>query len=484
LERQCDDSQVAVLKPDSDSRRWLALGVLLTGAFLPILDFSIVNLALPSIRESLGATSSEVQFVISAYSCTYAVMLITGGRLGDLYGRKRMFVMGVAGFTASSVLCGFAGSPIVLIFGRILQALMATAMGPQVLSSIRVLFKRREQALAIGLYGATFGFANVCGQILGGFLVSVRPFGFTWQSIFFVNVPIGIAAFAGGILYLKENRLVNAKKLDLLGVILLSVALVCLVYPLIQGREAGWPAWTFEMLCFCPVALGVFLRYEARLSARGQDPLVELSLFRNRRFVLGLIIGLVFYMLSAFYLTFSVYMQGGLHKSPRHSGLAMLPFALSFFVGSTVSSRVSQYLKAFSLPVGFALQILGFGAVATSIRYQVHGWEEGLAFAGVGYGIVMPGVLKTVIAWIDERYAGVATGIVMTTLQIGATLGVALVGGVFYSTLSTKTDIQSYAHAFSDALFWNVALLALGCALSLLLPLETMGDSQAQGRYR
>ena len=160
----------------------------------------------------------------------------------------------------------------------------------------------------------------------------------------------------------------------------------------------------------------------------------------------------------------------------------MLPFALSFFVGSMVSSRVSRHLKTFSLPAGFALQIAGFGAVATSIRYQVHGWEVGLGFAGVGYGIVMPGVLKTVISWIDERYAGVATGIVMTTLQIGATLGVAVVGGVFYSTLSTNTDIQSYANAFSHALLWNVALLALGCGLSLLLPLETNVDAQARGR--
>jgi EmrB/QacA subfamily drug resistance transporter len=473
LETQCEDSQAVIVKPDSDPRRWLALGVLLTGAFLPILDFTIVNLALPSIRESLRATSSEVQFVISAYSSTYAVMLITGGRLGDLYGRKRMFVMGVAGFTAASILCGFAGSPIVLILGRILQALMATLMAPQVLASIRVLFPGREQARALGLYGATFGMANICGQVLGGFLVSVRPFGYAWQSIFFVNVPIGLAAFAGGVLYLEENRPNRAKKLDLRGVVLLSLTLACLVYPLIEGRQAGWPMWMFGMLVVCVVAFGAFLRYENGLSANGLDPLVELSLFRHRRFALGVIMGLVFYMLSAFYLTFSIYLQGGLHKSPLQAGLSMLPFALSFFLGSAASSRIARTLKNFSLPAGFTLQVIGFGIVAASIRYQVRGWVEGLACAGIGYGIVMPGVIKAVIGGIDERYAGLASGIVMTTLQIGAALGVAIVGGVFYTTLSANTDIRGYANAFSDAMVWNVVLLAVGCALSLLLPLET-----------
>ncbi len=224
---------------DRNPRRWLALAVLLTGAFLPILDFTIVNLALPSIRQGLGATSSEVEFVISAYSATYAVMLITGGRLGDLFGRKKMFVMGVAGFTTASLLCGFADSPAALIFGRVLQALMASVMAPQVLASIRMLFPDGEQTRALALYGATFGLANICGWLLGGFLVSLHPFGFTWQAIFFVNIPIGAAAFVGGILFLTESRSAHARKLDIPGVMLLSLTLGCLVYPLIEGREAG-----------------------------------------------------------------------------------------------------------------------------------------------------------------------------------------------------------------------------------------------------
>src|ERR1700677_1381242 len=196
-----------ISKAEGDPRRWFALPVLLTGAFLPILDFNVVNLALPAIRQDLGATSSDVQFVISAYAATYAVFLITGGRLG----RKQMFMLGVAGFTLASVLCGFAWSPTVLIAGRILQGLTATVMAPQVLASIRVLFPPAEQGRALALYGATFGLGNICGQVLGGALVSLHPLGFTWQAIFLINVPIGLVAFAGGLAFLRDSRAGHAQ---------------------------------------------------------------------------------------------------------------------------------------------------------------------------------------------------------------------------------------------------------------------------------
>lgn len=220
-----------------DPRRWLALPVLLTGAFLPILDFNVVNLALPAIRHDLNATPAEIEFVISAYAATYAVFLITGGRLGDLYGRKRLFVTGVAGFTLASLLCGLAPSASTLIAGRILQGLTATLMAPQVLASIRVLFPPAEQARALALYGATFGFANVTGQLLGGALVSLRPFGLGWQAIFLINLPIGLVALAGGLAFLRDSRAGQTTRLDFGGVLLLSISLALLIVPLVQGRD-------------------------------------------------------------------------------------------------------------------------------------------------------------------------------------------------------------------------------------------------------
>jgi EmrB/QacA subfamily drug resistance transporter len=452
--------------------RWLALAVLLTGAFLPILDFTIVNLALQSIRESLRANSAQVQFVISAYAATYAVMLITGGRIGDLFGRKRIFLIGVAGFSIASLLCGFVISPLGLILGRILQALTATFMAPQVLALIRILFIGPEQTRALAFYGATFGLANICGQLLGGFLVFAHPFGFTWQSIFFVNIPIGAVAFVGALLYVQESRSVHAKRLDVMGVILLSVTLICLVYPLIEGRELGWPGWMLGMVPISTIALLGFIRFERHLSARGADPLVELALFRSRRFTLGILIGLVFYMLSAFYLTFSLYLQAGRGNSPLDAGVATLPFAVCFFVGSMTSTEAARRLKAYALPSGFALQVIGFGMVAVCARYQLQGMKEGLACAGIGYGIVMPGIIKAVIGDIEERHAGLAAGIVMTALQIGAALGIAVVGDFFYISLGAGTGLYAYARAFSNAMAMNVALLVLGCALSLRLSRE------------
>jgi len=453
-----------------DPRRWLALPVLLTGAFLPILDFNVVNLALPAIRQSLGATSSEVQFVISAYAATYAVFLITGGRLGDLLGRRRMFMLGVAGFTLASVLCGIAWSPAMLIAGRILQGLTATVMAPQVLASIRVLFPADEQGRALALYGATFGLANICGQVLGGVLVSAHPFGFAWQAIFLINVPIGLAALIGSLLVLRDSRAEHAQKLDLGGVVLLSATLALLVYPLIEGRETGWPAWTIAMLIACPVVLATFVWLEARLSARGGDPLVALSLFRSSSFVAGLVMALAFYMLSSFYLTFAVYLQSGLHRSPLEAGIATLPFAVGYFISSLVSSPIMQRLGVRALTLGFVLQILGFGAVMLAVSQVLsNGLEFGLAVAGMGFGIVMPSVIKAVLGGVDQRHAGLASGVVISTFQIGAALGVAVIGGVFYHALGTARTIGAYAHAFTLALGCNVALLALGALLSLWL---------------
>jgi EmrB/QacA subfamily drug resistance transporter len=453
-----------------DPRRWLALPVLLTGAFLPILDFNVVNLALPAIRQNLAATSSDVQFVISAYAATYAVFLITGGRLGDLFGRRRMFILGVAGFTLASILCGTAWSPSLLIAGRILQGLAATIMAPQVLASIRVLFSSAEQGRTLALYGATFGLANIGGQLLGGVLVSTQPYGFTWQAIFLINIPIGTAALVGGLLLLPDSRARNAQKLDFGGVVLLSLSLALLVYPLVEGREAGWSAWMVGMLIACPLAFAAFVRFEARISEKGGDPLVTLSLFRNGGFSAGLAMAFAFYMLSSFYLTFAVYLQSGLHRSPLEAGFATLPFAVGFFLSSLTASPVMQRLGVRALTLGFVLQVLGFGTVMLAVSEILPlGLGVGLVVAGVGFGIVMPSVIKAVIGGVDQRHAGLASGIVISTLQIGAALGVAIIGGVFYTALGTGQTPGAYAHAFTLALGCNVALLALCALLSLWL---------------
>lgn len=469
----------------ADPRRWLALPVLLTGAFLPILDFNVVNLALPSIRQNLGATSGEIEFVISAYAATYAVFLITGGRLGDLFGRKRMFVTGVAGFTLASALCGLAPSAAALVAARILQGLTATVMAPQVLASIRVLFPAAEQGRALALYGATFGLANICGQVLGGALVSFHPLGFTWQAIFLINVPIGLVAFVGGLAFLRDSRAEHAQRLDIGGVVLLSLALGLLVYPLVEGRETHWPIWIIAMLVAAPFVFALFVRFETRLAARGGSPLVEFALFREAGFAVGVAMAFALYMLSSFYLTFSVYLQGGLHLSPLQAGLETLPYAVAYFLASLVSAYVVQRLGKLALTVGFALQVVGFSVALFAVAGMLtSGLHVGLAIAGLGFGTVMPSVIKAVIGGVAPKHAGLASGIVISTFQIASALGVAIIGGVFYAELGAGRGAAAFGHAFAVALGCNVVLLAIGGVLSLFLPDQRHAPAKATSTSR
>lgn len=334
-------------------------------------------------------------------------------------------------------------------------------------------FLRRPAAFrgrALALYGAIFGLANICGQLLGGFLVSTHPLGLAWQTIFLINLPIGVAALIGSLLVLGDSRAEHAQRLDLGGVVLLSATLALLVYPLVEGREAGWPAWMIAMLIASPVALFAFIRFEARVSARGGDPLVTLSLFHDSAFTAGLVMALAFYMLSSFYLTFAVYLQNGLHRSPMEAGIITLPFAIGYFVSSLISSPVMQRMGVRALTLGIFLQILGFGAVILSVnRVLPNGLGFSLMVAGIGFGIVMPSVIKAVLGSVDQRHVGLASGVVISTFQVGAALGVAIIGGVFYSALGTGQTVSAFAHAFTVALSCNIALLALCALLSFWL---------------
>jgi len=458
---------------ENDRRRWLALPALLTGAFLPVLDFNVVNLALPAIRKDLGATSGELQFVISAYAATYAVFLITGGRLGDWLGRKPMFMLGTVGFVLASVLCGIARSPGVLIAARILQGLAATVMAPQVLASIRVLFPSEEQGKALALYGATFGLANIAGQLLGGVLVSWQPWGLPWQAIFLLNVPLGLLALVGSLLFLENSSANRPQNLDAGGVILLSVMLGSLVFPLVEGREKGWPVWMVALLALSAPTLIAFIRFERRLAGRGGSPLVDISLFRQHGFAIGVAMALLFYTVSAFYLIFSVYLQGGLRLTPLEAGLRTLPFGTGYFLASLASAGLMQRLGPRALTLGFVLQVSGFGTVALTVAGVLPDClTPGLFVAGMGFGVVMPSVIKAVVGVIDQHHAGLASGILISTLQIGAALGVAVIGDVFFRILDVGQGLVSYSRAFTVALGCNVALLLAGGLLSLWLKEE------------
>lgn len=452
-----------------DPRRWLALPVLLAGAFLPPLDFFIVNVALPSIRAALHTSAAQLQFVISAYAATYAVFLITGGRLGDLYGRRRMFLLGIAGFTLASLLCGLAWSSEALLTGRILQGMTAAALAPQVLASIRVMFPHDEQPRALGLYSATFGVAATLGALLGGALVSSHLWGMGWQLIFLVNLPVGIIALIAGSVLLRESRAEHAMRLDLGGVALLSIALALLVYPLVEGREQGWPAWTFAMLAGSFVMFIVFMRFEVHVAKRGGSPLIDVKLFGEGDFSIGILAALGIYLTSSFFLTFAVYLQSGLQHSAFEAGLATVPFTIGFFCGSMLASRLIDALGHRALPLACLCEALGFGVLIAVVLHALpHGaLVPALAVAGFGFGVALPALIRAVISSVETRHAGLASGMVITALQISAALGVAIIGGVFYTALHGQLGARAYEYAFATGLYCNAGALLVVALLSV-----------------
>jgi MFS family permease len=443
--------------------------VLLLGAFLPPLDFYIVNLALPAIGNGLRTTGGQLQLIVSCYASAYAVFLITGGRLGDLYGRKRMFITGMAGFIIASAICGLAPNGSVLILGRILQGASAAVMAPQVLATIRTIFSTAEQPRVIGLYGSVFGLASIVGQLFGGVLITLHPLGLTWQSIFLINVPIGIVALLGALRFLPEAKPSSQPKVDLTGVFLLSLLLGSIIYPLTRGREAGWPAWTFISFAASIPLLVLFIWFEGWLAKVGGSPLVDLKLFKNPTFAAGLAMAFLFYCISVFFLTFGIYLQSGLGWTCLASGIGILPFAFGFFAGTLRSAKLYAQMGNHILSVGFGLLACGFATTAGVLHA---GFGPGIVFylglvcAGVGQGLLQPSTVRIVLTEVEPEQAGLAAGVVTSILQVGSAVGVAAVGSVFFTVLGQQTGSRPYGNAFASALAVAAFLQVLGMLLA------------------
>ncbi|WP_321475033.1 MFS transporter [uncultured Paludibaculum sp.] len=463
--------------PDApDPGRWRSLAVILAAAFLVGLDFFVVNVSIPSIRASLHATFAEVQLVIASYGLTYAVLLISGGRLGDIYGRKRMFMWGVVAFTLASLLCGLAPSPIFLIAARAIQGVSGAMLFPQVLSIMQITFPQNERAKAFGLFGTVIGTSSFSGNVLGGLLVSADLFGLSWRPIFLINLPIGLLTVLAAARVLKETRSPKARRLDLVGVALMTLALTLLLYPLIQGREAGWPLWAFVCLAaFLPV-MAVFVRYEQRVTAGGGSPLVELSLFHDPAFVTGLFSGVCFFSgAAAFFLIFTIFLQNGIGYSPRDAGLTFAWFAIAFLGSSLASVRVQPRLGSRIINLGAALMITGLSSLlwlTASRGPALAGLDLApiLLVYGTGQGFVMPTLISTILINIKGHDAGSASGVLSTVQQVSFATGVAVIGTVFFSALGKSTSVDAFIHALRVAFTVNICLLTVTFLLMLRIP--------------
>lgn len=459
-----------------DPRRWLALPITLAATFLSVLDFFIVNVSIPSIQRDLHASFAQIQLVIAGYALTYATFMITGGRLGDIFGRKRLFMLGMAGFTLASAVCGLAPSPNVLIVSRVAQGLMAAMMIPQVLSIIQVTFPPEERGLAFGIYGTVIGAGSVAGQVAGGALIQLNLFGLDWRPVFLVNLPVGVLALILAVPLVRESRSPDARRLDLQGALLVTVALFLLVYPLVEGREAGWPLWAFACLAVSLPLMAGFVRFEQWKAARGGSPLVELRLFRIRAFSLGLLIALVFFGGgSSFFLTLTLYLQSGLRYSPLAAGLTFAPFAVGFFAASMLSVRLTPRLGNAIMAVGGALMAAGLGIDIVTVH--VGGLAlpgialaPGLLVYGAGQGLVTAPFFTAVLRGVPSAAAGSASGVLSTIQQVAGALGVAVIGLVYFGILGNTPPPARYGPAFAASLVVNIVLALATCALVFLLP--------------
>jgi EmrB/QacA subfamily drug resistance transporter len=454
----------------SHAGRWLAFFVLAVGGLLPSVDFFIVNVSLPSIHTSIGASPAEVQLVVSGYSASYAVFLITGGRLGDLYGRRRLFMIGMVGFLATNTLCGLAITPLQLVIGRILQGVAAAMMAPQVLGSVRALFPTdAELAKALSLYGVMMGLASSIGQFAGGALVEWSPFDLGWRTVFLSKLPIGIPVMLAAWFLVPETSASRRQRLDIGGATLVSLALACLVLPLSEGRQQGWPAWTFVMLASVPVLAAAFLWYEARLTAHGGSPLLDLALAAIPSFRRGVLVGTLFFFTTSFYVLFSIYEQEGFGTDPLHTGLAILPYGIGLFVGPLVTGPLPARFRPWLLTIGMAIQVTGYGAVAAVIVAGFDGWPVVLTvlLAGFGQGIAYPRLFNTTLGDVAPHQAGVAAGVLTSALQIGAAISVAAIGSLFFGVLGHGFGRDAYAYAFGIGQMATTGALLVAMLLSV-----------------
>ncbi len=460
----------------AEPRRWAMFVILLVGAFLPPLDFFIVNVALPAMQSELGASSSAEQLVISSYAAVYAVTLITGGRLGDIYGRGKMFFLGLIGFAAASVLCGLAWSPWVLITGRMLQGATAAIMAPQALASVQAIFPEAEKPLALSIYGAVFGLASVIGQVLGGLLISADLFHLGWRTIFLVNLPVALLVILFGLPLLKETRTQSVQRLDPVGMLLATVTLSALILPLTEGREAGWPWWTWLLFLAVPLLASLLWRYERRLKQNGGSPLLDPAVLCAPGLGQGLAIVLLFYSIGAFFLLFSVYLQGALHLNALAAGLLFLPFGVGFLTGPLLTPYLRRFVGNYLSTIGMGCETSGLAGLAWLIASTLTGNSPAmlplavlLFVTGLGQGLAMPTLVRMVTGRVAPAFSGMIAGVASSTLQISTALSVAVIGGIFYSMLDTDKSGANITHAFIVALLAMAVCLAAGAGLSIRL---------------
>jgi MFS family permease len=451
--------------------KWAPLAVIMCGTFVFILDFFVVNVALPSIQRSLHASPVAVEWVVAGYGLTMAAFLVCGGRLGDHYGRRRLFSIGLTVFVASSVLCAVAPDPAFLVVARLAQGVGAALMGPNTLSILGMVYTGRDQVRAFSVYGIVLAVAATGGQLIGGALVDANIAGLGWRTVFWINVPIGLAALALAPRLVPESRAVHTGRLDLPGAALLTAGLVAIVLPLVDGRQQGWPAWSWACLAASPVLLTAFAAHLRRTARRGRPPLMDPAIFAIPAFRNGLAVQLLFSSgQAAGFLVLALYLQLGRGLSPLAAGGVFVLLAASYVMTS---------FRAPALTIRYGRRVIAIGALlcaAGNALLMVAVWHwgtggplpvlfPGLLLSGAGQGLCITPLTSTIMAQADARTAGSVSGALSTAQQVGNAIGVAVTGVIFYGLIS-----RGYAVAFRWSLAEMTGLLLAMAALTLTLP--------------
>ncbi|WP_329164214.1 MFS transporter [Streptomyces sp. NBC_01387] len=457
---------------------WL-LASLLGGMFLGNVDIAVVNVAIPSIRDHLHASSGELELIVSGYTLAYAMLLITSARLGEIRGRRWTYLLGLVVFTLSSLACGLAPNGITLVGARVVQGVGAALMVSQVLTGIQAHFEGAARRRALGAYTGVLGVSSVLGQALGGILVSADILGTGWRPIFLINVPIGIALLVISAVFLPDDVVTGHKKLDMRGVGLLSLGLFLLVTPLVLGQDAGWPLWVWLCLAGSVPTFALFVRVERAIARRAGDPLMNVALLARKQVALALVSQAATracYFALLFVL--ALYLQQGLGKSAVYSGLVPIAWVATFALVGPILGRVGARVRRFAAPVGGLLMAVSFSAVAAGAQGTV--WLIVLlGIGGIGYGAAFSGTLAHLTESVETRYAPDVSGLFNTTLQVGGTLGVAAFGTV-YLDLAARSGTPQDAFSTTSAVLAVVSV----AASALILFAEKSEPSVARHQAR
>ena len=461
--------------------KWLALAVLLIGAFMALLDTTIVNVAIPTIRSSIGASNATLSWIVSGYALAFGLALIPAGRVGDRLGHKWVFIAGLSLFTIASLACGLAQDDGQLIAARAVQGLAGGMFFTTITALIQLMFADRERGRAFAILGATIGFSTALGPLVGGLIIQAFGAETGWRLVFGVNIPIGIVAVGAAAVFLPSGAESTDSAADWLGLALLTAGLVALLTPLIEGQQEGWPSWTYVSMVGGAVLIALCALWERRLEKLEGNPLVPPRLFAHSSFTGGVLLALVYFAaFTSIFFTIALLWQAGLGHSALQSGLVAMPFAVGSIIGAARSDVLAARFGRSVLICGLGLVAAGITAVWLMLAHTAptaySGWEllAPLLIAGIGSGLFIAPNSDFIVATVERRDAGAASGVIGTMQRIGSAVGIAVIGTVLFGTLHVVPGPDAvavaFAHSATMAMGVSAALSVVAFGLAFALP--------------